>query len=347
MHLITKDHSEMATLIKRENVVSADIGFGTCTLKTGAGKKIFFRSIVVKCDKGMSNHKDKNGCYLVGNKAINICNGERPSTDTRFFFSDTFRILLMYGLNQLDVKNPTLIIGLPNEFYSELNDEFRKYILSLKDYFQPKDQFNVVTIVRQPQGAVWCGSLKTIDGKTIKPTNTRVAVVDGGDGTTDICEFYQGLMVPGSSTGMSIGASQIHKSMLSHFRTKYEIDSRTNVHDMDLALRESEIEFGLKKFNPRDTVGFKKGVDAYTAEVGAKMHDTWKGYNKVEWVVLDGGVVDVIGQDLYVKRLQIPRHKVLIPARPSEANAEGYLEFIMKYLNSINKLEVETKCKVK
>jgi len=337
----------MTALIKRENVVSADIGFGTCTLKTGNGKKVSFRSIVVKCDKGMSNHRDKHGYYLVGDKAINICNGERPSTDTRFFFSDTFRTLLMFGLNELKVKNPTLIIGLPNEFYQELNIEFNQFIVSLKEYMHPKDQFNVVTIVRQPQGAVWCGSLKTLDGKTIKPTSTRVAVVDGGDGTTDICEFYQGLMVPGSSIGMSVGASQIHKSMLSHFRAKYEIDSRTNVHDMDVALRVSEIEFGLKKFDPRESVGFKKGVDTYTAEVGAKMHDTWKGYNKVEWVVLDGGIVDVIGKELYVKRLQIPRHKVLIPARPSEANAEGYLEYLMKYLESINKLELEIKCKVK
>ncbi len=337
----------MSRLIKRDTIVSSDIGFGTCTHKTGDGRQITHRSLVVKCDKGMANYKDKTGYYLVGDDAINICNGERQSTDTRFFSSDSFRILLMYGLQQLQVKNPTIIIGLPNEFFLELSDEFKKFLFSLKEYFQPKDQFNAVTIVRQPQGAVWCGSLKTIDGKNVKPRNTRVAVIDGGDGTTDICEFFKGLMVPGSSIGMSVGASQIHKSMLSHFKSKYEIDSRTNVHDMDAALRASEIEFGLKKLNPRDTPGFKKGVDAYTSEVAAKLNDTWKGYNKVEWVVLDGGIVSVIGQELYVKKLQIPRHKVLIPVRPSEANAEGYLEYLLMYLISVNRLEGGEKCKSK
>ena len=99
----------MAALIKRSTVVSADIGFGTCTLKTGDGKKLTYRSIVVKCDKGMSNYRDKHGFYLVGDEAINICNGDRQSTDTRFFSSDTFRILLMYGLNQLKLKNPKIL----------------------------------------------------------------------------------------------------------------------------------------------------------------------------------------------------------------------------------------------
>ncbi len=333
-------------LLNINSLVSADIGFGTCTLIRGDGYTVTYRSIAIECDKELSNFEDKTGSYLVGDDAVKICCTHRKSTDTRFFSSSTFRILLMYGMKLLGVKYPILAIGLPNEFYSEMENPFKQSIKKFSEYFTPADKFQKVIVLRQPQGTVWCNSLYGLNGVKVQTLNSRIVVVDGGDGTTDISEFFKGRMVPNSSFGVSEGASQIHKKMLSHYKSKFDIDSDTNVHDMDLALRKNFIILGNKKHNPKASQGYIDGVENYTEEISSLISGKWSGFNKIDYVILSGGIVSVIGKERLTKKLSIPRLKVLIPKTPSQANAEGYLEFMLAYFRSKGMIEKEDVCEL-
>lgn len=320
-------------------VVGCDVGFGTTTLINGEGTEISYRSLVVPCEEALANYSDKSGHYLVGDEAVKICNEQRKSTDMRFFKSEDLRILLMYGLQKLGTKNPKIAIGLPNEYYEDTRKEFKARIQSFREYMQNNDQFNMVAVLRQPQGTVWNNSLVNLDGKKVKaPIDKRVAIIDGGDGTTDISEFYQGLIVEGSDMGRSHGASQIHKQILADLRGKKAIDVTTTVHDIDRDLKAGKTFVGTKEVDPRTLPGFKKGVANYCAEVQDMIGMKWQAFNKIDHFILGGGIVDLIGQDLYVSKLKLPEAKILIPQDPGKAVARGFCQYLKTYLQKKGQL---------
>jgi len=324
----------MASQSKLKQLISGDMGYGMSTFCNGIGEEVTFRSIVAKCEPGIANYSDKTGHYLVGDKAVSYSNQTRNSTDTRYFSSNEIRVITMYGLKQLGAKNPYFITGLPNEFFDEIKPQLQKYIRSFDEYLNG-DQFNKIFVVRQPSGTVWNKQLVNLDGEHVSPPlDKRVAVIDGGDGTTDISEFYQGLIVPESSNGLSIGGSQIHNSLLSFLRQKGSVDSGTSVHDIDKAIKEGTILFNGVDTDPKTLKGFKDGVANYCSQMEGIISEKWKAFNKIEHVILTGGIVSLIGVEELTKRLKLPKSKVLYPSSPSSANAFGYMEFLKSFLNS-------------
>ena len=329
----------MAAQSKLQQLIAGDVGFGTTTLFNGEYDMVSFRSLVVRCEPALANYTDKTGSYLVGDDALSIASEARKSTDTRFFDSEDFRILLMYGIQVLGAKNPKIITGLPNEFFDELKVSVKKRIMSFSEYLPNDDQINSVTIIRQPMGTVWSNSLVDIDGKKVKPPmDKRVAVIDGGDGTTDISEFFRGVMVSDSSEGVSIGGSDIHKSVMNTLRSKKSIDAGTTVHDIDRAIRNGTIWVSGAEVDPRSLQGYKKGVEQYTTEVQGRVSARWQAFNKIHYVILTGGVVDMIGKLELVKKLKLPSSKVLTPSNPSQANAKGYMAYLITFLKAKNLL---------
>jgi len=327
-----------------EQIVAADIGYGTCTLVNGEKKLVTYRSVVVKCDEAMANYKDATGYYLVGDEAVSICREQRKSTDTSFFFSEDFRILLLYGISLLGAKNPKLAIGLPNEYFESIKDKFKKHIYGLSE-FMSNDQFNTIAVVRQPLGSVWAPGMLTVDGKKAKAdakTGMPVSlagmtvVIDGGDGTTDICAFYKGKLAPDSDLGVSHGASNIHSMIKTQLSSKNAIDSATNIHDIDRAVREGVIFVNGKEVKIKDMPAYKKGVDLYASEIRDMIASKWNAFNKIECIVMTGGIVSIIGAKALAEKLKLPAPKVVVPEHPSQANAEGFLEYFLAFLKQKN-----------
>lgn len=315
------------------NILAADIGFGTTTACTGDGRVLTTRSLVIRCSPDMANYSDETGHYLVGDDAIPMCDESRGSTDSSYFKSDTFRVLLMYMAQELKVKNPVVATGLPNELFDSETDAFKERIRGFSKYLPNNDQFNKIIILRQPVGAIWSPTIKRLDGSEWSDYDARIAVLDGGDGSFDACQFYKFKLFEDTTVGGHIGVSDIHREILADVRKKYNLDARTTLHDIDAGLRKGKFSVGLKEIDLRTTKGYKAGLASYVSKVSDKIAG-WNTSNKIDYFLLNGGIVSLAGAQELADALKLPSSKVLVSTDPSVAIALGYMQYCLTALQA-------------
>jgi hypothetical protein len=344
-------HLEMYEL-KQVGVI--DIGFCRCQGLDGLDNFVSHRSCVVKInDPELANYSDKTGHYIVGEDAIAFSDEQRASTDTKYFESNDFRILFLYTLQRLQNEQrkltkttaPTdwvLMIGLPIEFYDEtLKARFVKFLMdAAKNSFGAKPPFTVnkVNVVEQPRGTLWSPKVKNLAGETVRLHKlTKVAVIDGGDGTTDLIEGYKGRIPKAErSTGLNKGASNIHTETLFAFRKKYKLDAETNVHHIDKALRgDGMFDVGVDLVNIRESKGFQEAVKSYMNAITEVMNSRWGAYNTTDAVCATGGIVAIVTPEAFIKA-GIPERKLCIGS--SDSNVYGFRDFFIGLLRHKNLL---------
>jgi hypothetical protein len=324
-------------MIPIQERVGADIGNGNCTLSSGKGssvKTVSFRSTYVTVnDEALANYSDSTGHYLVGDDAIKIGAPQRASTDSSFYSSERFRILLCYGLTQLGVKNPAVMIGLPVENFQAIKQGMVKQVRAY-DQMGTSFKFNTVLFCEQPYGALSYPGYK-INGEPVSlmKASLRLVMVDIGDGTTDVVGYYRGSPLPNERAGRNFGVSEIHETLLRHLKSKYTIDSSISTHDIDQHLRNGkpmiclqgrkEISVDLKTLPI-----FKKAVQDLVSKVFTLIRDNWTSFGKIDHIVFAGGFMEMVSIDDIIKKQGIPESKCLVPDQPGEAIAQGIRVFL-------------------
>ena len=322
--------------------VGADIGNGFSTLIAGRGnstKVVNFRSTYLKItDEALANYKDSSGFYIVGEEAIKIGAPQRPSTDSNYYTSERFRILLCYGLQQLGVKNPAVMIGLPVENFAEIKKRMRDHVRSYEK-FNIGFTFNNIMFCEQPYGAL-CNPDYKIAGEPVSlmKADLRLVLVDVGDGTTDARGFYKGRPLDQESVGRSYGVHEIHEEILRGLKEKHTIDSDTTTHDIDQCLRLNK-EFVCRKgskevsLNLRELPSYKKGVQNLISKVNTLVSDTWPSFNKIDYIVFAGGFLELVSIEEINKSGMYPESKCLVSEKPSIAIAQGLKTFLNILIN--------------
>lgn len=334
-------------MFKINQVGALDIGFGRCQGVDGLENFVSHRSCVVKIDDPeLANFSDKTGHYVVGEDAISFSDEQRASTDTQYFESNEFRVLFLYTLlklqkaqqRQTNDNTPVdwvLMVGLPIEFYERLKGRFEKFLIdAVRSSWSDKPLLTVnkIHICQQPLGVLWSPNVKSLDGEVVRlHTFPKVAVIDGGDGTTDLIEGYKG-RIPKTekSAGLNKGASNIHSDTLLAYKSKYTLDSETNVHHLDKALRsDGMFDVGKDVIEVRASKPFKDAVKSYMAEIKEIMSSKWEAFNTTDRVAIAGGIVKLVTPEAFI-HAGIPERKLCIG--DSDTIVLGFREFLVAML---------------
>jgi len=320
--------------------VGADVGNGITTLTSGSGskiKRVSFRSTYLKVDDAtLANYSDSTGHYLVGDEVIRIGAPPRKSTDSSFYRSERFRILLCYGLQQLEVKNPAVMIGLPVENFADIKNGMKEFVRGFEQY-KVGFTFNSVSFCEQPYGAL-CYPDYTLNDKRVSlmKADNRLILVDIGDGTTDAVGYFKGRPLENERAGRSFGVSEIHEAILRFLKEKYSIDAETTTHDIDHHLRENKLftctyNNKEKEIDLRELPVFKKATQELISKVVILVRDNWPSFSKIDYIVFAGGFLELISIDELNKKGTFPASKCLVPNNPGQAIADG----LRTYLNLI------------
>jgi hypothetical protein len=323
-------------MIPIQERVGVDIGNGNCTLSCGKGDKvktINFRSTYVEVDESLSNYSDDTGHYLVGDEAVKIGAPQRASTDSSFYSSARFRILLCHGLTQLGVKNPVVMIGLPVENFKAIKEDVSKKIRGY-DKMGTSFKFRSVMFCEQPYGALCYPDYKIKDEKvSLMKASLRLIMVDIGDGTTDIVGYYRGRPLKDESIGRNFGVSEVHESLLRDLKSKYTIDSSITAHDIDYHLKTGEPMVCLQgkkevSLDLKTLPIFKKAVEDLVSKVFTLMRDNWASFGKIDHIVFAGGFMEMVSIKKIIKKQGLSEAKCLMPDHPGQAIAKGLRVFL-------------------
>jgi hypothetical protein len=327
-------------MIPTHERVGIDIGNGICTLTSGKGaniKRVSYRSTYIKVDDAtLANYSDATGHYLVGDEVIRIGAPQRKSTDSSFYRSERFRILTCYGLQQLGVKNPAVMIGLPVENFNEIKTGMKDFVRSFEQH-KVGFTFNSINFCEQPYGAL-CYPDYMLDGQPVSlmKADIRLILVDIGDGTTDAVGYFKGRPLDNERAGRSFGVSEIHEAILRHLKEKYAISSEVTTHDIDSHLRNNKLftctqNNKEKEIDLKELPVFKKAVQDLISKVVTLIRDTWPSFSKIDYIVFAGGFLELISIDEINKKGIFPVSKCLVPGNPGQSIADG----LRTYLNLV------------
>ena len=327
-------------MIPTHERVGIDVGNGNTTVTSGKGanvKRVSYRSTYLKVDDpSLANYSDSSGHYLVGDEVIRIGAPKRASTDSSFYRSERFRILASYGLQQLGVKNPACMFGLPVENFNGIKDGMKEFVRSFEQ-FKVGFTFNSINFCEQPYGAL-CYPDYELDGKPVSlmKADTRLILVDIGDGTTDAVGYFKGRPLDNERAGRSFGVSEIHEAILRHLKERYDISSEVTTHDIDHHLRENKL-FSCsqnnkeKEINLKELPVFKKAVQELISKITTLIKDTWPSFAKIDYIVFAGGFLELVDIEEINKKGFFPASKCLVPNNPGQSIADG----LRTYLNLV------------
>jgi len=324
-------------MIQVQERVGIDIGNGNCTLSCGKGnsvKTVNYRSTYLKVDdEALANYSDSTGHYLVGEDAIKIGAPQRTSTDSSFYSSERFRILLCHGLTLLGVKNPAVMIGLPVENFQAIKQGMSKQVRDY-DKMGTSFKFNTVMFCEQPFGALSYPGYK-INGEPVSLMKSalRVVLVDIGDGTTDVVGYYRGSPLPNERAGRNFGVSEIHEAVLRHLKSKYTVDGNISTHDIDQHFRNGKPMICLQgrkevSVDLKSLPVFKSAVQDLVSKVFTLIRDNWTSFGKIDHIVFAGGFMELVSLEDILKKQGLPESKCLVPDQPSQAIAQGIRVFL-------------------
>lgn len=320
-------------MFTRNDVIAVDGGFGVFSAVNLAGKRVSFRSAVVKLndsDREHANWVDKTGAWLVGDQAVLQGSAGRQSTDTRYYSSDEFRVMTLYALSQLGAKNASVITGLPQESYRALREEHSKNVKEFTKTLRKGDEFSISSVVTIPQvmGTLTSPKLKDWEGNPVDLSSGKIGLIDIGDGTIDGAEAYDGKPNPKVSYGRNKGCSDIHREILQGFMQskKYDIGSDVSVHMIDRYLREGVFFYRGDKIDVNKVDFIRKAKENYLPEITQAIKEMWGSGNTLRYIVVTGGGPALLGRDL-IERV-IPKKQLVIPENSGEANVDGFLEML-------------------
>lgn len=326
-------------MFKKTDIVAVDGGFGVFSARNLAGDTVTFRAAAVRLPaehKDMANWVDQTGAWLVGDKAVMNGTVDRGSTDTKYYTSDEFRVMFLYALSRLGVKNAAIITGLPQESFRQLKNTHSESVKKFTDQLLKEDHFTIANVVTIPQvmGSLMSPSLKDSEGNSIDLSHGKVGIIDIGDGTIDVAEAFDGSPNPNVSYGANKGCSDIHRAILRGFKEhkKYSIGNEVNVHIIDRWLRDGRFHYRGEEIDINSLDFVKKAKTNYLPEIATAINETWGTGNTLRYLIISGGGPALLGRSMIEK--VIPRKQLVIPENPGEANVEGFLEMLRLQLSA-------------
>ena len=320
-------------MFKKSDIASVDGGFGVFSARNLEGKTISFRSAAVKLPsehKELANWVDKTGHWLVGDKAVMNGTVQRGSTDTKYYTSEEFRVMFLYALSQLGVKNAAVITGLPQESFKQLKGTHSENVKGFTEQLSKENGFTIANVVTIPQvmGALMSPNLRDVDGNAIDLSHGKVGIIDIGDGTIDAAEAFDGSPNPSVRYGANKGCSDIHRAILHGFKEskKYDIGNEVTIHLIDRWLKDGEFFYRGDRVDINSIDFVKKAKAAYLQEVSTAIKETWGSSNTLRYLIISGGGAALLGRELLEKI--IPAKQLVIPDDPGEASVSGFLEML-------------------
>ena len=320
-------------MFKKDDIVAVDGGFGVFSARNLAGKSISFRSAALKLPpehKDLANWEDQSGAWLVGDKAVMNGATERGSTDTKYYTSEEFRVMFLYALSQLGVKNCAVITGLPQESFRQLRNTHGSNVKQFTKHLHKDKAFTIANVVTIPQvmGALMAPGLKDCEGKPVNLGHGKVGIIDIGDGTIDGAEAFDGTPNPRVEYGANKGCSDVHRGILRGFQEskKYQIGNEVNIHLIDKWLRDGHFYYRGDQVEMNSIDFVKKAKAGYLPEIEAAIKAMWGTANTLRYLIVSGGGPDLLGRDL-LERV-VPKKQLVIPENSGEANVLGFLEML-------------------
>lgn len=320
-------------MYKKADIVAVDGGFGVFSARSLAGKRVTFRAAAIRLPdehREQANWVDKSGYWLVGDKAVMNGNAARGSTDTKYYTSDEFRVMFLFALKELGVKNAAVITGLPQESFKQLKSTHSSNVKAFTKQLNREDEFSIAMVVTIPQvmGALMSPSLRDFEGKPVDLSHGKVGILDIGDGTIDGAEAFEGSPNPNVHYGANKGCSDIHRQILRGFSEskKFEIGNEVNVHIIDKWLRDGFFYYRGEKIDLTGLDFVKKAKAAYLPEITTAIKSMWGTSNTLRYLILSGGGPALLTRALCEK--VVPQKQLVIPDDPGEANVDGFLEML-------------------
>jgi plasmid segregation protein ParM len=284
------------------------------------------------------SYKDTTGRYMVGNDALITGEFNRPSTDSSYPFTQNYRVQGLWAMEQLlgceldskgklpkDLKQVSLVTGLPVEFYKKDKDKLAKEIRSWKSRFI--DIVNV-SILPQPIGTLmdvmtdWDGT-QLYDFK-----DKRIIIIDIGDGTIDAIEVLNNNPTKNYG-GASNGVSQMFGDIRSKVRA---MNPKFNDATIEQAEMREIIETGKFFF-----YGEEKDISQLVAKSKQTMAQSvvslidgiWPKRSAIRKIIVTGGGAAVLKEEL---KNVIPEGQLIIQDDPEMSNAIGFAKMAaLKY----------------
>lgn len=335
-------------MIPKHERVAVDVGNGFTIITAGSGKQtrsVSFRSTFIKVEnEKIANYSDKSGHYIVGDEALKFGTPQRQSTDSAYYRSERFRVLLCFGLKEIGVKNPAVIIGLPVENFDSIKKGLDEHIRHFESY-KIGFTFNKIIFAKQPHGALCYPGYHNVGGEKISlissnSSKLRVAVVDVGDGTTDCSGYYGGEPIDHEHLGRNFGVSEIHEAVLRHLREKYILPAEISTHDIDYHLRNNK-NMSVKTTSGKhievcltDLKEYKAALNILLGKIRDGVSTIWDSFLKIDYIVIAGGFVNIIDSNQIGSIFDATREKILTPDDPSKSISEGLLVLLNNYLNA-------------
>lgn len=324
-------------MFKKTDIIAVDGGFGVFSARNLAGKRVSFRSAAVKLPpehKEIANWVDKTGHWLVGDKAVLNGTVQRGSTDTKYYTSEEFKVMFLYALSELGVKNAAVITGLPQESFKQLRGTHSENVKGFTDQLLKENAFTISTVVTIPQvmGSLMAPDLKDNEGESIDLSHGKVGLIDIGDGTIDAAEAFDGSPNPAVRYGANKGCSDIHRAILRGFNEskKFDIGNEVTIHLIDRWLKDGEFYYRGERVNIDSLDFVKKAKAAYLSEISTAIKETWGSGNTLRYLIVSGGGPALLGRNLLEKI--IPAKQLVIPEDSGEANVAGFLELLRQQL---------------
>lgn len=336
--------------VKIENLVAIDLGNGTTNYIAGNGKQGDFASLVLPGPSGSAAlgsefskelFRTKDGkCYLVGDD----CREEGAvtrSTDTSYYKSNEVRILFLKVLKEVGIKNPTIISGLPTEFFDAQHREFEETLKkwARDEGYNPEN----VRIIPQHAAPMFDPDLLDEEGNRIPPALIRTGkfgVIDIGQGTVDAGQLNN-FKDSKHRFGESRGVSDIHKAILASLSAPeklneelqkrkakrlpkdFQLDTQTNEYTMDTWIRNGYMPYKGERldFEPISFPARKAFADNVLPRC---ISNIWGNTNFLEGLICAGGGASVLGLQLLKEYVTC---KIYMAADPSRSIVRGYFRF--------------------
>lgn len=216
-----------------KKIFSADIGSGFTKAVSSLNEEdiLSIQSIVTtKPEDDIFGLDEKDGVFFDGKKFLT---GEKAKnfgdpTDRLNTINDDWHgtdrwVALLYQIIALsfdeDIKELQIITGLPQKIYSEKRVDLEKTLSRSHSFSVDGIDYKIniqIIIIPQAAGALIYNSYE--DPSLLKE---EIGVLDFGTHTTGLTVLDNGLFVGRKSSGISVGANELYKSVALHLKKNY------------------------------------------------------------------------------------------------------------------------------
>lgn len=331
--------------VKLSQLLAIDLGNGVTCYKT-AEKSGSFVSLVAEATSngsGLESSLFRVGkkSYLVGDRCT-IETVQARSTDSSYYASEQIKVLFLYGLAEAGIKNPVIITGLPTEFYeshkADLAANLKKW--ALEAGYHPEG----IRIMPQHIGPIMDPDLIDKDGKPVQSDRLAgmIGIMDIGQGTIDVGQMWNGQPSIGKHWGENKGVSDIHKAVLTHFKTPEQPaskrvkgkkvvfpealarDKQLSVQRIDSYFRQGYVLYQGEKLDIWDiTEDIRRDFSA--AHVGRAISEMWGVTDGLDGMVVAGGGAIVLGRKILSEQIKCP---IYMPKDPGMSIVNGFYNIL-------------------